>query len=126
MREADRRFFFDRHCARYAGDDSEALRIYARLAAGLIYQSGDKHVEKLSLISRAYNANIFASPREFAPHRDRQNAASIELGTEIAANAQAYPVFLVAWAEKSLKNRLASRVNKVGKVAAIEGWAAGK
>jgi hypothetical protein len=78
----------------------------------------------LNLIARSYAAGIISEPnplRQAAPHR-RMTTVPFGIARRIAESPQKYPDYLVAFAEASCREAVASKIIPVGDIAQRDRW----
>jgi hypothetical protein len=102
--------------------DFRILKVLQAMAIRrLVRREGDLQ-EALNLLARSYAAGVLSPPYSSYSLVRHLDGLPEAIAAEIAANAQSYPSFLVAAAEKRCRDSTAQKVRPVSKAAEEEGW----
>lgn len=105
-----------------AVDDIRILKVLQAVAIKrLVKREGDLQ-EALGLLARSYAAGVLSPPYASANIVRHLDALPADIAKEIAINAQSYPSFLVAAAEKKCRAFTAEKIRPVSKIAEEDGW----
>lgn len=109
-------------CLSRVGNEPRILKVLQTVAIRrLVKREGDLQ-EALKLLARSYSVGVLSPPyasRNIVRHLD---GIPGDIAKEIVTNAQAYPSFLVAAAEKICRGYIAEKIRPVSKIAEEEGW----
>jgi hypothetical protein len=128
-KKEDRKAFYSEYLGNYRGTDRITLEFCQEEALDLSNFNGPSWSPNLNLIANSYAEGVISDPyvfRRFAPHRFAAHryikSLPIKIAEKIAETPDKYPIYLVAYAEATCRENVASKIVPVGKIAEREGW----
>jgi hypothetical protein len=120
----DRQTFYLKYLANYRGTDLIVLDFCQDGALDLPNLNTASWSPNLNLISRSYAAGVISeSPvlRRAISHRETR-VVPTRVAERIASSPDRYPNYLVAFAEATCRERVASKIVPVGNIAQRDSW----
>ena len=123
-KKEDREHFYLKYLKHYQGTDRIILEFCQYEALDLSNFNTAAWNPNLNLIAKSYAEGVISDPyvfRRFAPRRNIK-VLPIRTAEKIAENPDAYPSFLVAYAEATCREDVAAKIIPVGSIAEKDGW----